>query len=107
MSAARIRLDKWLWFARFAKSRAQAQELIARAQVHCNGALVAKPATEVEPGDVLAIVLGPVRRTVTVAAIGLRRGPASEAKALYAEPEPPFRLSPKDATLPLHRRHGR
>ncbi len=107
MSAPRIRLDKWLWFARFAKSRAQAQELIARAQVHRNGALVEKPAAEIEPGDILAIVLGPVRRTVTVTAVGERRGPASEARALYTEPEPPFRLPPEDATLPLHRRHGR
>ncbi len=107
MNVAKIRLDKWLWFARFAKSRAQAQELIARAQVHRNGVLVEKPATEIEPGDVLAVVLGPVRRTVTVAALGSRRGPASEAKVLYVEPEPPFRLPPEDATLPLHRRHGR
>ncbi len=107
MSAAKIRLDKWLWFARFAKSRAQAQELIARAQVHRNGVLVEKAAAEIEPGDVLDIVLGPVRRTVTVAAVGERRGPASEAQTLYAEPEPPFRLPPEEAMLPLHRRHGR
>ena len=105
--SAKIRLDKWLWFARFAKSRAQAQELIARGQVRRNGALVEKSSTEVEPGDVLAVVLGPVRRTVTVAAIGERRGPAPEAQALYMEPKPPVRLSPEDATLPLHRRHGR
>lgn len=103
----KIRLDKWLWFARFTKSRAQAQELIARGQVRRNDMLVEKSSTEVEPGDILAVVLGPVRRTVTVAAIGERRGPASEAQALYKEPEPPFRLSPEDATLPLHRRHGR
>ena len=107
MSPLKVRLDKWLWFARFAKSRAQAQELIARGQVHRNGARVEKAATEIEPGDVLAIVLGPIRRTVTVAAIGERRGPASEAQALYAEPEPPVRLPPEEATLPLHRRHGR
>ncbi len=107
MSPTKIRIDKWLWFARFAKSRAQAQELVARAQVRCNGVLVEKPATEIEPGDVLAVVLGAVRRTVTVVTIGERRGPASEAQTLYTEPEPPVRLPPEDATLPLHRRHGR
>ena len=103
----KIRLDKWLWFARFTKSRAQAQELIARGQARRNGVLVEKSSTEVEPGDVLAVALGPVRRTVTVVAVGERRGPASEAQTLYTEPEPPFRLPPEDATLPLHRRHGR
>jgi ribosome-associated heat shock protein Hsp15 len=107
VSESKIRLDKWLWFARFAKSRAQAQELIARGQVHRNGTRVEKPAMEVQPGDVVALVLGPVRRTVTVVAIGERRGPATEAQTLYSEPDPPFRLSPEEAVLPLHRRHGR
>ncbi len=107
MSDAKIRLDKWLWFIRFAKSRAQAQELIIRGQVRLNGTLVTKPAMEVGVTDVVAVILGPVLRTVTVVALGVRRGPASEAQGLYHEPAPPLRLPPEDAVLPLHRRHGR
>jgi ribosome-associated heat shock protein Hsp15 len=101
-----IRIDKWLWFARFCKSRAQAQELIARDQVLLNKAPVEKPAVTVRVGDTIAIVLGPVRRTVTVRGLGERRGPAAEARALYDEPAPPERLSREDAALPLHKRHS-
>lgn len=101
MSGDALRLDKWLWYARFAKSRALTQKLIERGQVKVNGTAAQKPSVPVHPGDTVAIVLGPVRRTVVVRATGERRGPAAEARALYDEPSPPERLSWEEAGLPL------
>ncbi|WP_413204762.1 RNA-binding S4 domain-containing protein [Rhodospirillum sp. A1_3_36] len=86
------RLDKWLWFARFCKTRSLAQKLCEGGHVKRDGQSLTKPATPVKPGDCLSVVLGPVRRTVIVQAPGLRRGPAPEAQTLYTEPEPPERL---------------
>ena len=96
-----LRLDKWLWFARFCKSRALAQRMIERGQVILNGAPVAKTSTTVRPGDRLEIILGPIKRRVLVQALGARRGPAEEARALYEETAPPERLHTLDAALPL------
>src|SRR5690606_24910347 len=96
-----LRLDKWLWYARFAKTRALVQKLIERGSVTVNGAPVLKASTQVHVGDKIAVVLGPVRRTVTVRDTGERRGPAVEARALYEEPAPPERLSWEEAGLPL------
>lgn len=103
MTAARLRLDKWLWFARLCKSRALAQELIARGQVWRDGAAVEKAAATVSVGDELEIVFGPVRRSVVVRALASRRGPA--AQALYDESQPPQRLPPADAAPPLRSRY--
>jgi ribosome-associated heat shock protein Hsp15 len=86
------RLDKWLWFARFCKTRSLAQKLCEGGHVKRDGQSLTKPATPVKPGDRLSVVLGPVRRTVIVQAPGDRRGPAPEAQTLYTEPEPPERL---------------
>lgn len=87
------RLDKWLWFARFCKTRSLAQQLCASGHVRRNGQPVTKPATLVRPGDHLTLVLGPVRRRVIVRAPGARRGPAPEARGLYDEPDPPERIN--------------
>ena len=73
MSGA-LRLDKWLWFARFAKSRADAQKLIERGQVSLNGKVVEKVSANVKVGDALAIVTGPTRHSIDVVALGARRG---------------------------------
>lgn len=86
----RLRLDKWLWQARFVKTRSLAQKLCESGHVKLNGASVTKPSTTVKPGDDLEMVLGPWRRWLRVVALGERRGPAPEAQALYeatAEPE--------------------
>ncbi len=99
-----MRLDKWLWYARFAKTRALAQKLIERGQVKVNGAEVQKPSTGVRPGDTVAVVMGPVRRTVIVRDTGERRGPPAEARTLYDEPAPPEWLSWEEAGAPLHKR---
>ncbi len=103
MSAGALRLDKWLWYARFGKTRGVVQKMIERGQVSLNGHLVRKTAAPVHPGDVVAVVLGSVRRTVIVRDTGERRGPPSEARGLYDEPAPPERLSWKEAAPALHR----
>ena len=99
MTEGGVRIDKWLWFARFCKSRAQAQGLIAAGLVMRNDVQLQKAAVEVHKGDVIAVVLGPMRRTVTVLALGDRRGPAAEARALYDEPVPPIRLGEEDLSV--------
>ena len=84
-----MRLDKWLWFARFFKSRSQAEAVIEAGAVRLNGRPVAKAAQPVRPGDELVFATGKRRRRVRVVAAAERRGPAAEARALYEELEPP------------------
>ncbi|MDP3521864.1 MAG: RNA-binding S4 domain-containing protein [Hydrogenophaga sp.] len=83
---ARLRLDKWLWAARFFKTRALAVEAIEKHRVRVNGAHT-KPAREVRAGDELEIAQGPVLRTVRVLGISALRGPAPQAALLYSETE--------------------
>jgi ribosome-associated heat shock protein Hsp15 len=80
-----LRLDKWLWQARFFKTRTLAAELAVRRRIRINSMLVAKPHYRVRPGDVLTFPQGRTIRVVRVLALGTRRGPASEAQTLYAE----------------------
>ena len=101
--AALERIDKWLWFARFVKTRGLAQKLIDRGQVSVNEQVVQKAGATVKAGDRVAVVLGPIRRNVLVLDCGERRGPADEARALYDEPHAPERLAPEDAALPLYK----
>ena len=82
------RVDQWLWFARITKSRTLAQELIARGKVRLNRAKIDKPSTPVKPGDVLTLVVGPAVRSLEIVAIGLRRGPATEARLLFVDHTP-------------------
>jgi ribosome-associated heat shock protein Hsp15 len=79
------RLDQWLWFARFAKSRSLAARLCAAGAVAVNGAVVAKANHGLRAGDTVTVPQGPWQRTVRVVALGDRRGPASEARALFEE----------------------
>lgn len=92
MAEDALRIDKWLWHARFRKTRGLAQDLCTGGHVTLNGATIAKPSVLVRPGDQLELILGPYRRRVRVVALGQRRGPAPEAQALYEEIEPPERL---------------
>jgi ribosome-associated heat shock protein Hsp15 len=78
------RLDKWLWHARFYKSRSQASDAAAGGRVHVNDER-AKPAREIKPGDRLEISRDELRFEVLVVSLPLRRGPASEAQACYEE----------------------
>ena len=78
------RLDRWLWAARFFKTRGSATEAVAGGRVHLNGAR-AKPAKEVRPGDSLEITVSGARREVVVLEIAEKRGSGSVAATLYAE----------------------
>lgn len=80
----RVRLDRWLWAARFFKTRALAAEAIDGAKVRINGERV-KRARLVAPGETLQIRLGPYEHVVLVRATSERRGPAREAARLYEE----------------------
>lgn len=81
---SRVRLDKWLWAARFYKTRALAAEEADRGRVTVNGA-AAKPAREVKPGDRIVLRQGVVERSVDVLGLSSVRGPAPVAQALYRE----------------------
>jgi ribosome-associated heat shock protein Hsp15 len=80
-----MRLDKWLWYARFFKSRTLAARYIEKSRCRLDGRIVDKAHAVVTPGMVLTFALGPRVRIVRVVALGERRGPASEARALYDE----------------------
>ena len=84
MNEATVRLDRWLWAARFFKTRALASAAIAGGKVHVNG-VRAKPAKQLRVGDALRMRLGPYEWLVTVRALSERRGPATDARALYEE----------------------
>lgn len=82
--AGSVRLDKWLWFARFFRTRSLAAAAVAGGKVHVNGSRV-KPSRAVQSGDTLEITLGADTVTVTVRSLPSRRGPAPEARRSYEE----------------------
>jgi ribosome-associated heat shock protein Hsp15 len=79
-----VRVDKWLWAARFYKTRSLAATAVNGGRVHVNGVRV-KPAKEIRVGDTIELSDGGPKRTVEVTALSDRRGPASVAVSLYAE----------------------
>jgi ribosome-associated heat shock protein Hsp15 len=81
-------LDKWLWQARFFRSRHMSAALIADGYCRINGNRTQKPGYGVAIGDVLTFVQGDRIRVIRVAALGLRRGPAAEAQSLYLDLDP-------------------
>ena len=80
-----LRIDKWLFFARFYKSRALATRVVGGGQVHLNGRAVTKPAQAVSPGDELIFPTGPGWRRVRVLALPEARRPAPEARLCYED----------------------
>ncbi|MFN8123597.1 MAG: RNA-binding S4 domain-containing protein [Thermoleophilia bacterium] len=84
--AQKVRIDRWLWAARFVKTRSLAAEAINGGRVDVNG-VRAKPSKEVGAGDTVEVTIGQSRWTVTVLGVSERRGPASEAQLLYEESE--------------------
>ena len=99
-----IRLDKWLWHARFFKSRSLAAAAV-KGPLKLNGNPVAKPSQAVRAGDVVTFTQGDRVRVIRVVEPGARRGPATEAQTLYddLQPTPPE----KDAGTPEIRKGGR
>jgi ribosome-associated heat shock protein Hsp15 len=85
MRDGRQRLDKWLWYARFAKTRSLAAKLIEDGFVRVNGARATAPAKQVAIGDVLTVAAPHATLTVRILAPGERRGPAPEARMLYED----------------------
>ncbi len=85
--ADKQRVDKWLWQARFFKTRRLAAELAGSGRLRINREHVAKPAQPVRPGDVLTFPQGNCIRVIRIEALGRRRGPAPEARALYTDRE--------------------
>ena len=83
-----IRLDKWLWHARFFKSRSIAAGVVTGGKVRVDSQPVSKPARAVGPGNVLTFVQAEETKVVRILACGERRGPAPEAQALYEDLSP-------------------
>lgn len=93
MTEPGLRLDKWLWYARFFKSRSLASKLCEAGKVRVDGAPVSKSHHQLRPGAVLTFPQGQHIRVVKVLALGTRRGPAPEAQGLYEDLKPPERAN--------------
>lgn len=92
----RLRLDKWLWYARFHKSRTLAAAVCAGGRIRLNGTPVTRAHQMVKPGDVLTFPYGKEIRVVRIVALGERRGPALEARTLYEAVATPEAGPPAD-----------
>jgi ribosome-associated heat shock protein Hsp15 len=80
-----IRLDKWLWHARFFKTRSLASKICRARKIRINGTISSKASATVKVGDVLTFPKADTIKTIEVLAVGERRGPASEAQTLYKD----------------------
>jgi len=101
-----MRIDKWLWVARFFKTRGDATRFVASGRLRLDGEPMSKPHRQVNQGHVLTFPKGEDIRVIRVLAMSPRRGPATEARLLYddlAPPEPRERR-PKDTPLPFELR---
>jgi ribosome-associated heat shock protein Hsp15 len=78
-----LRIDKWLWHARLCKTRGLAQEKAVKGHIRLNGHRIEKPSAAVRIGDVMTLPAGGKIVSLKVLGLGLRRGPPSEAQALY------------------------
>ncbi len=87
-AAQRVRLDKWLWQARFFRSRTLAAGVIAEGHVRVNGTRISRPGRDVGAGDTLTFPQANRIRVIRILALGIRRGPAIEAQALYLDLDP-------------------
>jgi len=96
----KLRIDRWLWFARFFKTRSIASRLSSGRKIRVDGSIVAKASQTVSVGNVLTFPQGRLIRTVRIVALGDRRGPAAEAQALYED------LAPPEASRPITRKPG-
>ncbi len=106
-AAARIRIDKWLWQARFFKTRSLSAKVVSGPGVRVNGQRVSKPATLVSAGDVLTFAQGDNVRVVKIVTPGIRRGPAPEARELYDDLAPPLPRAARDAVPQVPKFEGK
>jgi len=111
LGQAGLRADKWLWHARFFKSRSLATQICQAGKLRLSGLGVVKPHHKVKPGDVLTFPQARHIRVIKILALSTRRGPASEAQALYEDlkpPEPKSRLpaGTPDANITARREPG-
>lgn len=88
-ASPRIRIDKWLWHARFFKSRTLAGKFCSGGGMRVNDQLITKAHVHVGPGDVLTFAKANQIKVVKIIDIGTRRGPAPEAQGLYEDLRPP------------------
>lgn len=100
-----LRLDKWLWYARFFKTRSLATREVAAGHVRVNGQVMRKPSAAVKVADVLTFPKAGDIRLIKVVELGTRRGPAPEAQALYEDLDPPKPRS-RDEVQPAVERGG-
>ena len=98
MSEPKIRLDKWLWHARFFKTRTLAAKVVSGGHVRVNSSKVSKPSAAVVADTVLTFPQGNNIRIIKIVALGTRRGPASEAQTLYEDLSPPEENITKEQT---------
>jgi ribosome-associated heat shock protein Hsp15 len=97
---AAARLDKWLWHARFFKSRSIAARVCVEGKVRINGTRAVKAHAPVHPGDVLTFPAGARIRVIRIVALATRRGPAVEAQLLYDDLDPAPMQKPVADTPP-------
>jgi len=100
------RVDKYLWFTRFFKSRTLAAAVVSDGRVRINGARCDKPSSMVKVGDVLTFAAGARVRVIKVVDGGKRRGPASEARLLYEDLTPPAEEKPPETAHTAERDKG-
>jgi len=106
MSDEGLRADKWLWYARFFKTRSIATKACNAGKVRIGGNGVSKAHSKVKVGDVLTFPQGRHIRVVKVLALTSRRGPASEARTLYEDLKPPEEANRLPRTAPRGRAEG-
>ena len=104
MSEASQRLDKWLWCARFFKSRSAAARFCDDGKLRISGQITHKAHYALRPGDILTFPLGPHIRVIKVLALAGRRGPAPEARALYEDLACPVSLDSEAPNPEIGRR---
>lgn len=89
------RIDRWLWCARFLKSRSLAATFVQTGRLRVNGDRISRASRLIRPDDVLTFPLGPHIRVIKIVALATRRGPAPEARQLYEDLDPPSERPPE------------
>ena len=96
-----LRLDKWLWFARFMKSRSKAAKFCQSSRLRVNGSIVVKTHFLVRQNDVLTFSISGIIKIIKILNLGVRRGSASEAQSLYEDLSPPVFVNKENHQFPL------